>query len=598
MLRELLELHEKLETNEEPVPVGYKVFGKQSPIRWILNIQPETGEIIEEPTEILHKPRPIRQRSGKIGPSNLKPYLLADEARYVLGIAEPGKQKETDLVHHAFLNLLKLAWQQTGLDELETIYQVLTENLDRQSLSEKIGPKDVVTFAVGSPPYPFERPEVQHFWRRFIEEEFSSGLEGQCSVCGEAQTLIQTLPLEVVIMGQKCQPSSFNLSAFTSFGKEQTTNASLCLRCGMLTAQALDHLLKDPQHKTVLARDDSKGAGNNPLRNQVAVYWLKERANVSVAGEDHDYLTLLSAPLKEEQEIPEVTATLDLLEEFLRVPWSGQKSSLSLPSNSFYLAVLSANKGRLVVREWISTSCEGLRVRLARYLAALRLVDPQGKESRSFPLPAILKPLGNISPNLVRGLLRTAYLGVPPPPGLLEAAVKRLRTPRGRSLAAPADRPAPFHLLAAVLKLALTYGTKEAETMERLDPYRTQPAYLSGRLLAALEEIQRRAAGGKLNTTLVDRFYGAAATAPATTFGGLLKLAETAHLPKIRRENRGIGRMREILGEIMDRMDEAGGFPRTLSLLSQGEFALGFYHQRAALAPKKTTNEENQGGAA
>jgi CRISPR-associated protein Csd1 len=596
MLKKLLELHEQLETNEEPVPVGYKVFGKQSPIRWILNIQSEGDKILAEPTEMQHKPRPIRQRSGKIGPSNLKPYLLADEARYVLGIAEPGKQQETDLVHQAFLDLLKLAWQQTSLDELGTIYQVLTENLDRQSLSKKIEPKDVVTFAVGLPPYPFEKPEVQHFWRRFIEEEFSSGLEGQCSVCGEAQTLIQTLPLEVVIMGQKCQPSSFNLSAFTSFGKGQTTNASLCLRCGMLTAQALDHLLKDPQHKTVLARDDTKGAGNS-LRNQVAVYWLKERANVSIAGEEHNLLTLLSVPIAEETEGLEVQATLALLEQFLRIPWSGQESPLRLPSNSFYLAVLSANKGRLVVREWISTSCEVLRLRLARYLGALRLVGPQGEEPRAFPLPVILRPLGNASPNLVRGLLRTVYLGVPPPPGLLEAAVKRLRTPRGRSLEATKKDPAPFHLLAAVLKLALTYGTEEAETMERLDPYRTQPAYLSGRLLAVLEEIQRRAAGGKLNTTLVDRFYGAAATSPASTFGGLLKLAETAHLPKIRKENRGIRQVREVMGEIMSRLDEAGGFPRTLSLLSQGEFALGFYHQRAALAPKKTTNEENQGGA-
>ncbi len=504
------------------------------------------------------------------------------------------------MVHSAFMELLKLAWKETSLDELGTIYQVLTGNLDRQYLAQKIGPKDVVTFAVGSPPYPFEKPEIQRFWRRFIEKEFSSGFQGQCSVCGESQNLIQTLPLEVVIMGQKCQSSSFNLSAFTSFGKEQTTNACLCLRCGMLTAQALDHLLKDPQHNAILVRDDSKGAGTNTLRNKVAVYWLKERASVTVAGMDHDWLALLTALITDEPENPEVTATLDLLEEFIRVPWSGQESPLNLPTNAFYLAVLSANKGRLVVREWIATSFQGLRERLDRYLSALRLVDPQGQEVRSFSIPAILKPLGDASPNLVRSLLRTAYMGVPPPPGLLEVAVKRLRTPRGRSLMAQTKSGhAPFHLLAAALKLALTYGTKEAETMQRLDPYRTKPAYLSGRLLAVLEEIQRRAAGGKLNTTLVDRFYGAAATAPATTFGGLLKLAETAHLPKIRKENRGIRQMREVMGEVMSRLDAAGGFPRTLSLLAQGEFALGFYHQRAALAPKpKTTDAENQGGAA
>ncbi|MFZ2088826.1 MAG: hypothetical protein WAU47_09640 [Desulfobaccales bacterium] len=87
MLKELLELEERLQQGEEPTPVGYKRFGKASPIRWILHINPETGELKGEPqsTEIGHMPRPARQRSGKISPTNLKPYLLVDEVGRPVG---------------------------------------------------------------------------------------------------------------------------------------------------------------------------------------------------------------------------------------------------------------------------------------------------------------------------------------------------------------------------------------------------------------------------------------------------------------------------------------------------------------------------------
>lgn len=604
MLKELLEFEERIQGEEDPVPVGYKVFGRGSPIRWILHLHPETGELLGEPeaTEIGHKPRPVRQRSGKVSPTNVKPYLLVDEARYVLGIGEPGREKETEILHQAYLELLNQAWKETRLPEIHTIYHALKEKLDRQSLSAKIKPRDVVTCLVGPPPYSFEKPEIQRFWRRFLEQEFGSGIQGHCAVCGGTQFLIQTLPLEIIILGQKCQITSFNLSAFASFGKDQTLNASLCLRCGLLTAQAMDHLLKDSRHYSILMRDESRGGGGNPLRNHLAVYWLKQPEKAVVENQEFDMLSLLTAPLSEGLLGPEIAPSLAMLEKFVRIPWTGSESQLSVPENAFYLAVLSANKGRMVVRDWIAVSLTELQQRLRNYLSALRLVDPQGESSQTVTVRQIAIALSNaqdrkgglveISPNLVRGLLRTAYLGTPPPPGLLEAAVKRLRTPRGREFQPINRQPAPFQVLAAVLKLALYYGKKEAETMEQLNPLHLDPAYLCGRLLAVLEEAQRRAATGKLSTTLVDRFYGAAATGPAAAFAPLLKLAHTAHLPKIRRENRGYRQLDQILSDILTKLEAAGGFPLTLSLMAQAQFALGFYHQRAALATRSQTTEE------
>lgn len=592
MLRELVAAGRHFAEQGEMVPAGYKLFSKQSPIKWILHLD-EEGRLIGEPeeVEIVHKPRPGRRRSGKPAPGNLKPYLLVDEARYVLGIPEPGKEAEAELLHQGFLELLSKAYEQTGEPYLNAIYRYLSEFLDRKELSQKIAPKDVVTFAVEDPPYPFERREMQEFWLEFIGEECSSQFQGTCSVCGEHRTLLQTLPKEVFILSQGCQISSFNQTAFTSFGKAQTTNANICVRCGIIAAQTLEHLLKHEQYNTILVRYDKKGDGQNPLRNQVAVYWLKEPVGtIAVKEQEVSLLELLSAPLTYQTEEPGAVPTLQLLEEFLKVPWTGKEGVTHAPENAFYLAVLSANKARLVVREWISVSLEGVQNRLKTYLQALRIVDAKGSGIRAFPIPALVSTLKDPDPNLVRGLLRTAYLGQPVPTGLLEAAVRRMRSLVHQNQRGGGD-PA-LQILASVVKLALTYGRQEAKTMEKLDERSSKPAYLSGRLLAVLEEIQLRAAKWRLNTTLVDRFYGAASTSPATVFPTLIKMAETGHLPKIRKEGLGYRKMKDTLQEICARLDEAGGFPSILTLKEQGDFALGFYHQRAALAAERENGEE------
>lgn len=114
--------------------------------------------------------------------------------------------------------------------------------------------------------------------------------------------------------------------------------------------------------------------------------------------------------------------------------------------------------------------------------------------------------------------------------------------------------------------------------MTQLNLDHPSAAYQCGRLLAALEQIQRLAIPG-LNATLVDRFYGTASTAPASVFGNLLGGAQ-AHLSKLERDNKGAWvRLQSTLEEILGHIET---FPRTLTLEEQGLFALGYYHQRAA----------------
>lgn len=116
--------------------------------------------------------------------------------------------------------------------------------------------------------------------------------------------------------------------------------------------------------------------------------------------------------------------------------------------------------------------------------------------------------------------------------------------------------------------------------MSELDLGNREPAYLCGRLLAVLEAIQLRALGNP-KTTIVDRFYGSASSAPASVFGTLLHGAQ-AHLSKLRKDERSHGAYRALEQRLEEILEPLRAFPATLTLQEQGLFALGFYHQRAA----------------
>lgn len=118
-----------------------------------------------------------------------------------------------------------------------------------------------------------------------------------------------------------------------------------------------------------------------------------------------------------------------------------------------------------------------------------------------------------------------------------------------------------------------------------LDLDNTNPAYRLGRLFASLERIQEEASEGKLNSTIRDRYYGAASSTPASVFPTLLRL-KVHHLGKLHPGR--VTTMEKLLGEIMSSFQPDSFPPRQLSLPDQGRFALGYYHQRQAFFSKPT----------
>lgn len=120
-----------------------------------------------------------------------------------------------------------------------------------------------------------------------------------------------------------------------------------------------------------------------------------------------------------------------------------------------------------------------------------------------------------------------------------------------------------------------------------LDPENKTPAYLLGRLFATLEMVQNDSSGG-VNAGVGDKFYSSASATPRIVFPTLLDLFRK-HIKKLSADKPGLAVVREkLVGEILDGIDPAKGFPSQLSLEDRGLFALGYYQQMRAFFTKKT----------
>ncbi len=110
-----------------------------------------------------------------------------------------------------------------------------------------------------------------------------------------------------------------------------------------------------------------------------------------------------------------------------------------------------------------------------------------------------------------------------------------------------------------------------------LNDLENDPAYLYGRIMAILANIQY-AALGDVGVGVVQRYYAAASATPGLVLGRLVRLAQTGHLPKIESKGWRIS-LEKQLAEAWSRLREK---PRaTLSLQEQTLFAMGYYHQTA-----------------
>jgi len=489
------------------------------------------------------KPVPNVQRTSAI-----KPLLLADNAEYTFGLPrEASRAERAEDCHVAYLALLEVCVAETDDPFVAAALNFLRDDpASRLDLSEDFDRSGKIIFRVDGV-FPHRRLAVQRFWARYNAPKTTgkkAAFETECIVCGETKPVVKRLKGKIkgVPDGQSSGVAliSANKPPFESYGLKASYIAPICMECGDRFTKALNYLLRDDSHHVWFG-------------NLIFAFWTREEVGFDLANW-----------LKE----PEPQA----VEELIRAVHTGRPAA-GVDATAFYGVSLSGSGGRAVVRDWIDTTVGQAKAALATWFAGQRIVDVWGDDPRPLGIYALagatVREMKDLPPPTLRILLRAALTQTPLPWHLLEQAVRRTHAERD------VTRPR-----AALIKLVFASQSKEKEstTMVQLQADHPEPAYHCGRLLAVLEQIQRAAIGSNINSTIVDRFYGTASTAPASVFGRLLRGAQP-HLSKLQRDRPGAAyALQERLEEIMAPLP---AFPRTLDLKQQGLFALGYYHQRA-----------------
>jgi len=401
----------------------------------------------------------------------------------------------------------------------------------------------------------FQRPALRTEWAR-LRGVTDKGRLGRCLLTGKIAPVVPFHPPIKNLPGAQASGAfvcCYDKEAFSSRGAVQGENACISREGAEGYAAALNWLLERTetrQHQWGVRVGDET----------VMVVWTAVKSQFA--------LDLVAAISPDPGKVLQYPASA----------WSGMAPD-PIDESAFFAAVISPNASRVVVRDFIHQPVGEIKHNVLQYLDDLKIgPDPQPismwlmQRALNLQLRTDAGKGGTYLPGILASSLMQAILrGTPYPFELLNLALTRLRDPslNGRTL----------EICCAVIKavlLRLPPGQRKEVTVA-LDETNTQMPYLLGRLFAVMEKLQKVALP-EINTSMRDKHFSTAYQAPAHTYPELLALS-SHHFSKTENVRQGRGRWLERLKEnIIGAMPTT--FPVRLLPVEQGQWMLGYYHQR------------------
>lgn len=416
-----------------------------------------------------------------------------------------------------------------------------------------------------------------------IENDSSiENISGTCLLTGEYGPIARTHNRTSINKDTKSLVAFQKNSGYDSYGKEQCYNAPVSKSAEFAYTTALNTLLKSKNQRMLVG-------------DAVTVFWADRNTQLET-----DLNMFFNEPPKDDPD-RNARAVKSLLVAVQNGSFIKTDSD-----NRFYVLGLAPNSARIAVRFWHNGTVPEMAGRFASHFIDTSIIHG-AKEPESLPLYRLLVSTAtqgkseNIPPNLAGETMRAILEGLPYPQTLLQAAIRRVRSEQAKK-----DRnsgktlPNVTYERAAIIKACLNryarfYNTKEEELKMSLDKENKNIGYRLGRLFAVMEKIQTRKftqnGGKEPNSTIKDKYYGAASSTPSTVFSTLIRLSNY-HLTGL--ENRGERtNLEKLKTEIFDGFCD---FPHHLNLQEQGRFAIGYYHQKQDFFTKKNNEQSTQKG--
>ena len=597
-----------------------------APVSYALNLS-EAGELldilplsvpVQQGKKMVERPKRINVPEQVKRSVNIAANFLCDNAAYVLGLTgkeakDPAyAQKRFDAFRELNIDILEnanspaaravIAFLKKHDPQTASQHSVIARHLEGLieggNIIFQVQGKDVL-----------DDPEIRRVW-----EESKTGqqaTEMQCLVTGQKEPVARLHPDIKGVPGAQTKGASlvsFNLDAFTSYGKEQGANSPISQRAASGYGVALNFLL-------------SRQNPNQPvfLGDTTVVYW----ANVPDNRYASAFYAFLKPEYQKEQEEDEAEENNDkrkrakeaekqmgeVAESVRQAKAIGlaelrKQVENELDKNTrFYVLGLAPSAARLAVRFFLTEPFGVFAYRIMQHYDDMKIEKEYANQ------PTYISPYRILSEcvsskvtkrdeevkkswSLLGGaFMRSILTGSPYPEGLYAAILNRIRHDTDvekRSVKINYIRAA--YIKAHLIRKYRRCGNnpyKEALEMALNESY-THPAYVLGRLFAVLEKAQKEAIGENINATIKDRYFTSACAAPASVFPTLLRIAHH-WTTKAKYGGNSDGRIQGLLG-----MLEAKAFPSRLSLDDQGVFVLGYYHQRADFYKKQENKDQNR----
>lgn len=517
-------------------PLGFQ----KKKVDWIVFIDEKKLTFYE--SEKLELIVPVIARSG----SGATPTLLVDKPDYVFGWAPSDKEQQRSHERHAsYVKLLKRYAEATNDNDVHALLAALNGPIDIPK-NMKLG--DFIVFSNRDGDYLHEKDIVIEFWSRYIQPEPDEhSFIAPCMFCGVEAPVMERHSINFVVNRERTKLISANKNAYESHNNKFSYGAPTCYVCEQKYGQALEYLLqKNPKQ--------SSGEHMFSIGDITYVYWLRGSASqVNVANA---FISMQGTDLAE-------------MKNQLNQVFSGQTEHADF--TNFCLLVVSANKGRLIVREYMEESMGSIHNRILRFLDAQQI--GRDRLYGVYALAGVIHQKPSTQMNIidVQDWMNWIFKARPLPGRILTSLIKRIQAEGSMY---------PIH--AAVVKSWMTSQNERRELTMTTDHTNKTTGYLLGRVFALLEKIQGEATNPK--NTLGSRFFGSASTTPNAVMGLLLKNAQH-HLDKIRSSN--VGRAVNLDKKLRELLKDIRTFPATMQLAEQAEFALGYYHEKESLWTKE-----------
>jgi CRISPR-associated protein Csd1 len=517
-----------------------------------------------------------------------KPIFLCDKSDYVIGRNEDIEAKEggADKLNRRF-ELFRELHEKAVSKIQHPHYEALVKFLNHwDPFSEESLPTLLKTSGrsladlsdgnyafqiLGESGFIHDLEQTKTYWRSTCDDT-DNAIKSTCLITGISSSIARLHPAIKGVIDPGGQSEKgivvFNAAAFTSYGKEQSFTAPVSEVAAFGYCTALNHLLDSERQKFRIG-------------DTTTVFWTDK----PTAAED-----LLSFWL-DSGSTPEDAGLKQRLEALLEKAAQGQLATDDLgdATTRFYILGLAPNAARISIRFWHTGTLGELTANLQKHQNDLSIVRQWDETNSKNPDPKVpgvyallrqtARDADGIPPLLGGALMRAILLGNRYPDALFQKVMGRLRAGEKDRNGNPTDRVT--YLRAAILKAFLNRNHQKHIPMS-LDPNRTETSYLLGRLFGVLEKTQEEAQPG-INATIRDRFYSAASATPGTVFPRILRTYQH-HLSKLEGEMK-VNRERlvqDIVGSIQS-------FPSHMNLQDQGQFAIGYYHQRKDFFTKKAT---------